>query len=188
MVSAEQRLLRQDEQDHRQRHPAVRVPMVILGVISFTTGMVVLTALVVFTPRLAVLQPNPLAAYTDLIPGRITNVALLDDFSCSAAVDSMKLCSFTPTAGTVEHISIIIKHDVIYGTSFHFRDNSLRIGDLALMWGTPRIVRSEESISLFWFRNNTIITLPSLRGRLNYSRPIRAISMGENQMIWVRTF
>jgi hypothetical protein len=81
---------------------------------------------------------------------------------------------------------VIVKEDTIYSVVFRFRDNTLRIGDLVLLWGKPDDSKYDDFDQFSWAHRNAIVVVTPSTDNLSYTLPVRIIALGYSRMAQIR--
>lgn len=178
LVSRSQTILRiQRAAVHQPLPPALTLVFGLFLSIVFTiTGMLMLTRW---------LQPssNPFAAYMDMLPENA-----LGDVSWSNSEQITTLlgspcrdvsvssdCRYTLTSGPIKSVTFSSPYRedepaVIY---LSVRENTLRVGDLCVIWGKPIVITYPNNQFLVTWPNQQITTLVhSKTGNFNFFLPI----------------
>jgi len=76
--------------------------------------------------------------------------------------------------GNVRRVEVTVSRGVIREITFRIRQNTLRLGDLALLWGSPEVRSFGRGIFLFW-RECGITALVMGLGRLSHLSPVWSV-------------
>jgi hypothetical protein len=79
------------------------------------------------------------APYSDVMPGQPFTHAQQYGFDCIEDNHVGEQCSYRPTTGLFNIISLMGQGHIIQHTEFGIRQNSLVAGDLIALWGQPDI-------------------------------------------------
>jgi hypothetical protein len=100
---------------------------------------------------------NPFAAFADVFPDQPSSAAASRGFLCpSPGADdtyqdtSEETCSFRPESGPFFQVRVNISGDMIRHIDFRMRENTLRVGDLIGLWGSPEVDEYSRSAYLHW--------------------------------------
>jgi hypothetical protein len=135
--------------------PRLRLSPLVLIVVIIWVGLAVVTIVAIGVRAVVQYSPtplNPFPAYADVFPGQPASALETRGFSCQyfydfyhrpaeAQAPTEASCIFTPAAGAFLNVKAIISDGTIYTLTFIIRDNTLRVGDLAQLLGTPAIHR-----------------------------------------------
>lgn len=154
----------------------------LLGIMVIVVGTTVLTGL---------MQPplNPFTAYDDLIAAdthdpafgsnstTLFNAAL--DLACTTTFTARR-CLYKPDSRPFSEIRLMDVDDrgkiAIY---FAVRDHTLTVGDVALLWGRPTVVRRDNSLVLHWPEQRVSTVVRSDNRQFNYRLPVPYLLIGE---------
>lgn len=154
-----------------QRHAAPLQPISTLKLSAYVylalslTLCLLLLCLGVKTIGLIGVPRNPLASYSDILPGHPRSAAEMRGFSCmlsayGAAATPDQYCVLEPGEGPISQVAVTIDDDTIRTISFRMRDNTLNVGDLIMIWGRPHIQEYQHSVYYYW-REQGIFALSS---------------------------
>ncbi len=112
----------------------------IVGVMLIGCAVVIMsvTALAQHTP----VPLDPFPAYADVFPGQPGSAVEAKAFSCKQDYDHINYpeyvyCMFTPISGVFSRVEAKISNGTIYQLTFTMRDNTIRVGDLAVFLIIP---------------------------------------------------
>lgn len=123
------------------------------------------------TLALTVGEPsNPFSAYANLFPGQSTSNVEMSKFTCALPDADDRLieehCALKLLTGTFSEVGIITFGGIVRQISFIMREETLRVGDLMLLWGTPEVQKYSRSVYLFW-QNRSVFALARRDNRLS---------------------
>ena len=130
--------------------------------------------------------PNPFAAYADILPGQPRSAAVERGFSCpvsfffgNAPSDTDEMCILNPAAGKFQQVQVSIARGVIGQARFIMREDSLKLGDLTILWGVPQVYELDHSLYFAW--PGMGVTASSLRhlGRVSPFFSTRIVSFSD---------
>jgi len=126
--------------------------LAIIG-IGFSVFIIGMTALRQIAPE----SSEPFSIYADIFPGQPESAAQQRGFSCYYMDDDnfspaprAKHCLFHPDTGAFSSIDVTISSGTIRQISFIMRDNAVRVGDLALFFGTRDFRRLPRAAFFTW--------------------------------------
>jgi hypothetical protein len=113
------------------------------------------------------------SAYADVFPGQSESNISGRGFSC--VVDDSPLytspfyedCRLTPATGTFSRIDVMISNKTIHQISFIVRENTLRVGDLALLVESSDFRAVHNTIYFSWKGNLGFAFITQNTGRLS---------------------
>jgi hypothetical protein len=138
--------------------------------------------------RSAPLPQNPFAAYEPLSPGQPWISVQAHEFSCypipSLFPNEVSAeCLLRPQTGPFSYVNISIEDGVITGIVFTVRENTVRLGDLSVLWGRPEVEFQRSSIIFMW-PDYGISAWAEARGRhFTYIAPISAVWFSRNRFV-----
>ena len=86
---------------------------------------------------------------------------------CPVLSSAYETCTINPDTGDMAHIHMQFVNGEVSQVFLTFRENSVKVGDLMLLWGRPEIERLERATLLHW-QNRQISAL--------VQRPVRRVS------------
>jgi hypothetical protein len=107
---------------------------------------------------------DPFLAYASLFPGQPWGSVLAHEFLCYQSVmpspaDLSEGCDYHPETGQISQVYVTTWDGFITRASFTIRDNGLRVGDLALLWGEPELVSFGSGVESFRWPDRGIVAL-----------------------------
>ncbi len=128
----------------------LRIAFVLLiGLGASTCGVVVLVH--------SIIQPtSPFASLTDVFPRKPRSAIEAQGFTCpptdedASEYDTGSTCVLWPKAGPFAQVGVVVAEGVTRQTIFTMRENTLRVGDLMVLWGKPEIRTYSRSVYLLW--------------------------------------
>jgi hypothetical protein len=162
--------------------PSARIVITLLLVGSFSTAIVVVSALAQRYGEAYL--ADPFVAFADYFPGQLVDMRLFEaqGFSCSPVgvpvpVDIGERCVLDLQTGRFTQISVTIWDGIVKQLDFKVRDNSLTVGNLALLWGSPRFLMNGNRVNVNWpIRRITRGSGWSQNGRFTYFQALSQIS------------
>ena len=154
---------------------------IIFAVLAGNIALVMAWTALVRTPTL---RQDPFSSYEYIFLGRLKSDLVVEEYSCQAGPIPrlMEYCSYAPTAGTFSHIGVMVEGSRIILVTFTLRENTLRIGDLALWWGKPDVQLMGRVVTLSWpGRGVTTLTIPSHSRRFDYFSPVLHIALAQGE-------
>jgi hypothetical protein len=120
---------------------------------------------------------DPFLPYADLLSkDQMFAAVRSSEFSCTERYEEARMaCSFKPDDGVFFEIFILIKGDRPEGITFQVKEDALRVGDLAALWGKPDATLSGTALWLKWDSARMTAIVPSA-DRLNHFAPVRVVS------------
>lgn len=120
---------------------------------------------------------DPFLPYADLLAADRVIPALRNArFACAERYEEARtLCASKPVDSVFFEIFIIIKGDRPEGITFQVKEDALRVGDLAALWGKPDATLSGTALWLKWDSARMTAIVPSA-DRLNHFAPVRVVS------------
>ena len=149
--------------------------ILLAGLALANIGLMILAQSI--TPTLA--PANPFLDYANLFPGRPISALEGKGFSCwnSHTKDGSfaPACSVTPPSGAFSAINLFISNGVIRQISFILRDDTLRAGDLILLFNKPNFRVYPHNVFFFW--NNLFVHVSTTdRGNPAPMRPVWSVT------------
>jgi hypothetical protein len=123
--------------------------------------------------------PNPFIDYADFLPGQFWSAGVAQAFRCNTDIaGGNAYCFLSPADGAFSDIGVTIAGDQITQTAFTLRENTLKVGDLASLWGRPDIQILGHATHLDWPAQGITAIAYSDDGQFNYWQPIIYVSFG----------
>ena len=122
---------------------------------------------------------NPFLDYADIFPGQPLNTLEPRTFSCwnsnnyYASFDSA--CSVTPLSALFTHIDISISDGIIRQITFLIGEDTLKAGNLILLFGNPNFHAYPRKVFFFW-NNLFVIVSTTDRGNPASMRPVWSVT------------
>jgi len=117
--------------------------------------------------------PNPFVSYSDELLNQSLSEAVMD--GCFRSVWDALNCtlpcgaSYCAASPIFSHVSLTVSGDFIRQTNLSVRDHALTVGDLALLWGRPRVdMLRGHVVSLHWPGALAIAVFPGSSPRFSY--------------------
>jgi hypothetical protein len=166
----------------------MRLPLYLRFMGSLLAGIIVICASAITLPRLAQPSPNPFAAYVHLSARYSPELEFWSSYETLTLAGLELACTTSPIEKYCVYqtefgpFAIIQFNDLNdegeSGISFIAGDHALSIGDAALLWGRPIIVRQEKSLLLDWPSQRMSAVIHSDNGRFNYFLPVSSLLLG----------
>lgn len=126
---------------------------------------------------------DPFSDFSDLFGDDARQAALVRGFTCRDTEARSHLqtqsgyCAQRNTDTIFSGISLGMSGDRAHEISFSLRDNTLTLGDLVLLWGTPEIRLYCEVVVASWPARHVMAIIAPLRtGRVSYFLPVISVS------------
>jgi hypothetical protein len=164
--------------------PSARIVIILLLVVSFSTAIVVVSAL---SQRYSeAYQTDPFAAFADYFPGQPVDMRLLEarGFSCRyqavlIPADLGAYCWRGLAAGPFSWVYVTIWDGIVKRLDLDVHANSLVMGDLVLLWGRPQLIINGNFVNVSWRADGITRGLGwSQNERFTYFQPLSLISFG----------
>ena len=140
MISAQQRLLRQEEQARQPQPEAIRISPVFSVTLLIFTGFFIVAMSLVLVSRSAGVGFHPLDAYASVLPGQPWANVEAYGFECGLYNHGeyyVEECTLRPETDAFARIGVVRYQDVIDALIFTPRENGLALGELAVGFGAP---------------------------------------------------
>jgi hypothetical protein len=162
--------------------PSARIVITLLLVVSFSTAIVAVSALAQRYGEAYL--TDPFVAFADYLPGQLVDMRLFDSqgFSCSPVsvplpADIGERCVLDLQTGRFSQISVTIWDGIVKRLDLNVCENSLTVGDLALLWGSPQFIINGNRVNVSWRAGGiTRGSGWSENGRFTYFQPLSLIS------------
>lgn len=123
---------------------------------------------------------DPFLPYADLLAAdRVIPAVRNARFACTEHYEEARtLCSVKPDDDVFFEIFILIKGDRPEGIMFQVKNDALRVGDLAALWGKPDVLFPHSAPRLLWQDQDgtTISALVPSADHLNHFAPVWVVS------------
>jgi hypothetical protein len=150
-------------------------------------ALLVLTsvAIIIFGDSMATRREmsNPFSAFSDLFGSDARQAALARGFTCrddgssSSPQRLSDMCTQRGTEKIFAEIYLWASGSAANEIRFSPRENTLALGDLAALWGTPEIRQYCETLVYSWPAHHVTALLAEPRtGRINYFSPVLSVS------------
>jgi len=155
-----------------------------LGVLAIVIGLMAFT-------RYNEVPLNPFAAYADMLPGAPISAALehgfsrLSNNSHSPSDGVIEVCDYSPQSELFSRMRVSTQDGVIKVLILTPHDNTVKLGDLILMWGTPEVHFNTTHVSLvlfLWPAQRASALASTYDQRLIYFLPIQTITFSEREL------
>lgn len=150
----------------------LRIALVlVIGLGASTCGVVVLL-------RSTTQPTNPFASFADLLPRTPRSAIQAWGFVCpQSGEDDFEhymgsTCILWPTEGLFAQVDVVISEGDIRQTVFTVSEDTLRVGDLMVLWGTPEIRRYSRSVYLLWRSHRTFAWASDYPGQMSPFLPV----------------
>lgn len=161
---------------------AVRLPWFGWTALSVLTGVTIVVMSAVIVTRRD--RHDPFMEYRDLFGDDPRHTALSLGFTCRdtgvGRLNARTVSSFCSRSNVNEVFSeayLWVADGTIKEFSFSPRENTLRLGDLALLWGKPRLWLNCETAVVVWPARQIIGVLARPEaGRVNHFSPVISVS------------
>jgi hypothetical protein len=147
----------------------------LLMVFSLTTLLVMgeLTLLAAQTPH------NPFVEYAPLMPGQMAKAAIERGFACAPAYIGAT-CVTKPSAGLLFEVYLSLSSDhVIQSASFVTRNDTLKFGDLAALWGSPTCEMRGSLVVIVCWRGVYALVPLNGNGEFDYFSPVKLLEFSD---------
>ncbi len=123
--------------------------VLVIGLSASTCGVVVLV-------RSTTQPTDPFASFIDVFPRKPRSAIEARVFRCPPTDEDADeyytgyTCFLWPAAGPFAQVAAVISEGNIRQTVFTSRPNTLRVGDLMVLWGRPEIRMYSHAVYLLW--------------------------------------
>ena len=173
----EQITLRAQRQWGRCIH-SLYLPSYVRVVFIVFMGCAVVSVSAVSLARSTPVPSNPFAVYADIFPGQPGGAIQGRGYSCSTGINEYlpnEHCTLNSASGAFSQIGVVIADNAIKNNNFILRGDTLRLGDLMLLWGTPDIQEQIHSVFLFWRRIGVTAIITEYAGYFSLHLPVRRV-------------
>ena len=157
----------------------VRIAFVMIGVMS-----ILLMAFTVFTGRNQA-PVDPFGSFADILPGQPWNAEKEQRFKCYLNLTPTyeEDCSMNLATGLFLKIqvSVSLPTGEIRKTIFIPRETSLRLGQLAILWGRPEVKVYSGIMNIRWPKAHTVAIPQSDFAKFSYWLPISYVAFEATQ-------
>jgi hypothetical protein len=120
-----------------------------------SVGLTVMSGGAIALTRNAAPVSDPFVGLTDIFPGQPRTALEARGFSCFVSNYSYRstpaeYCFLSRDEGVFSVVEALVSGVTIREVDFKVRENSLRIGDLMLLWGSPAIYEHTDSVNFLW--------------------------------------
>jgi hypothetical protein len=161
---------------------SLQVPRYLLVMFFLLLGFAAVSAGTGALGRSAELPSDPFVSFADLFPGQPRSAVVARRLSCLTTANNgmyydapIEICSLWPEDGIFSQVAVKVKEDVIQNTLFLLRENTLRIGDLMLMWGQQAVHSYNQGTYFSWDDNYHTASVINHTGRLSFFLPVRKV-------------
>ena len=102
---------------------------------------------------------------------------------CDASDDSYGFgCIFYlvyPSQGVFSRIRIEVVEDRIHRLVYTVKDDAIRIGDLVILWGEPRVIEDQRAVNLYWSNIEIRAHVTRQKGSTFYFLPVSQIVVSD---------
>jgi hypothetical protein len=162
--------------------PIIHFPWHIWSVRAVVMGLTVLVGSVIIATNRE--TADPFSMFSDLLGDDISQSTLADGFNCYDTVRRGYAEAFTgycvqyDLGEIFSQIDLRISSHVVREINFSLKENALRLGDLALLWGKPHIQLYCESVVAAWPTHHIMAVVSPPQDRyLSYFSPVISVSL-----------
>ena len=127
------------------------------------------------------LPPNPFISFADVFPGQPRSAVVSRGFSCLTSAYSgysespNEICSLWPKDGLFSQVSVGINQDIVQNILFTLHENTLRIGDLMLLWGQQDFHMYNGAGYFFWGNTHNTTSAVNHTRRFSHFLSVRKV-------------
>ena len=149
---------------------SLRLPLYLRIIFIVLTDNVILVIVWLALVRSPVLPQNPFTSFDAIFLGQPWRMALARDFLCldiviTSSAGVSQECLYQPETGPFSQMRVIVLDGIIAQLSFVTREDAVRVGDLAQLWGRP----NRKWIHIYdWPEHRVTVFAPSDNGRFEY--------------------
>ena len=143
-----------------ESHDSTRkLPSNLLVVFCIWIGIATVSITAVTICRSAPPPPSPFASFADVFPGQPRSAVEARRFSCVTGSYNgsegapNEHCTLNSATGVFSQVSVGIYKDVVQSIYFTSHDNTIRVGDLMLLWGQGNVREIGRTTYLDWRDN-----------------------------------
>jgi hypothetical protein len=163
--------------------PAPRLSARLLVVFFMLVGFTVVNVGTMVLAGHATTLSNPFSTYADILPGQHRSAVVARGFSC--AMDYLlshdQYCTLDLETGISSQVGVVISRGAVRQTDFYLRENTLRIGDLALLWGTPDLRYGQSVATFIWSGSGVSAWGVFSSGRNPLLLPVQGVSFRDTR-------
>lgn len=129
-------------------------------------------------PRSTPLPVDPFAPFADVLPGSPRSAVVARGFACAMATYPIlpdEYCTLDLETGIITHIGVVVSRQTVTRTDYTLREGALRLGDLALAWGSPNALNRRLGWA-FWTGSGGYASAAFSGWRNPYFLPIRLVA------------
>ena len=181
------RLPREGESHAPSRKLLLYLLVIFLTWLGFAAASMSAMALAQYTPA----PPNPFASFADVFPGQPRSSLIARRFSCLTGSYNFtegapnEYCTLNPASGIFSHVMVGINQDTIQNILFMVRDDTLRVGNLMLLWGKPEVHEYSRSVYLYWRSRGVFAIASHDTARFSLFLPVRRVSIGDTATLLI---
>jgi hypothetical protein len=119
-------------------------------------------------------SPEPFVSLADLFPGQPRSAVEARGFSCMVIGFGTyaETCLLLPNTGIFSEIGVTTSPlGYVNSSYFRLREDTLRLGDLAALWGRPEVYDQYEYLLFSWFGGSVNAT-SAYTGRFSFLLPV----------------
>ena len=120
---------------------------------------------------------SPMKAYTGVFPGQPRSAVDAYGFSCSVMESyadgrpTMESCLLSPAEGDVSSVEVIVSDNFIALIRFIYSESAVRLGDIMLLLGRPKVHRNGEQMYFTWYDSGVMATSNHLIADKRHTSP-----------------
>jgi hypothetical protein len=127
------------------------------------------------------IQPskNLFARFADVFPGQLRDTVEAHGFVCRlhrSAFPTDENCTMSPETGIFSQIGLVISAGSVRHVTFLARENALRLGDLAVIYGTPTMRAFGTETYFMWLGGGIMASTRGYAGGYSLFLPIWSVS------------
>ena len=153
------------------------VLVLLAGFTVIASGTQMILAQTTTVPR-----ENPFAAFADIFLGQPRSAIEAGGFTCpvsSFGGSTDEHCIMSLKSNVFSSAGVDIVDNVIHYITFNVRKNTLRVGDLVLLWGMPEIVVRGRQVLMRWHQSSIFAAATSYTGKFSPRLPVTSVSIAQ---------
>lgn len=166
----------------RDRHSAPRSFQLFFIIVAIAICLIVMAnGATAMGKYLSKPPSNPFALFADIFPGQPQIAVETRRFQCTNGLYSYltnTYCNLALPTGFFSQVSVVIGDGLINEISFRLREETLRVGDLMVLWGIPTVREYPHSVYFYWTDLNIFALVVDYTGQFSLYLPVQQVSIG----------
>lgn len=148
-------------------------------------GFMVVSTALTDAARHPVASGNPFSSFVDIFPGHLKDEVEARGFACrsnSSVFPSDETCNLFPEWGVFAQVGVVITANRVRHVSFLARENALRLGDLAIIYGAPTMRQFGSEVYFMWLDGSVMALCHADADENSFFLPVWSVSFHDTSV------